>query len=96
MTPGEFAKSQQDKKVNGKLRRSKSPKPKSRPVVDAPGDTPSLKFDTSREWKAWTVEEKNYLRRAVAQGEQMRVMSIQLKRSDERIRYQMRKLGLSK
>jgi hypothetical protein len=96
MTPEEFAKSQADKKAKGKQRKSKPPKSRSAPVDAAPGATSTFKLDRSREWKAWTDKEKDYLRRAVIQGEEMRVMRIQLKRSDERIRYQMRKLGLTK
>jgi len=96
MTPEEFAKSQADKKAKGKQRKSKPPKSKPTPTVDAPGGTSTFKLDRSHEWEPWTAEEKNYLRGAVAQGEEMRVMRIQLKRSDERIRYQMGKLGLSK
>jgi len=96
MTPEEFAKSQADKKAKGKQRQSRPPKSKSAPVVDAPGGASTFKLDRSREWNAWTDKEKDYLRRAVIQGEEMRVMRIQLKRSDERIRYQMRKLGLTK
>ena len=96
MTPEEFAKSRANNKANGKTRQSKPPKSKPAPIVDAPGGTSTFKLDRSREWEPWTAEEKNYLRGAVAQGEEMRVMRIQLKRSDERIRYQMGKLGLCK
>jgi hypothetical protein len=96
MTPEEFAKTQQGQKTNNKRKQPKLPKPKPASIIDAPGKTSAFKFDRSREWKAWTTDEKTYLRRAVAQGEEMRLMRIHLKRSDGRILYQMRKLGLSK
>jgi len=90
MTPEEFAKTQKTKN------KRKQPKPKSASIIDTPGIASAFKFDRSREWKAWTADEKAYLRRAVAQGEEMRLMRIHLKRSDGRIHYQIRKLGLSK
>jgi hypothetical protein len=95
MTPEQFDQAQKRKEAatdSTSVKKRRSPKV-AQPSVETTPLQNSVP-DRSREWKPWSPQEKSYLRKAFAEGEDKRVMSHHLKRSIARIDYMIDKLAL--